>query len=67
MASTGATAGITVPTRYGSAPAWSERFARPILALAGPGARIHGDELAARTSALLQRDEPAAELVRAVR
>ena len=67
MASTGATAGITVPTRYGSAPAWSERFARPILALAGPGARMHGDELAALTSALLQRDEPAAELVRAVR
>ena len=56
-----------VPTRYGSAPAWSERFARPVLALAGPGARMRGEELAALTSALLQRDEPAADLVRAVR
>ena len=55
------------PTRFGSAPEWSERFARPMLALAGPGARMVGEELEALKAALLQRDEPAAELVRAVR
>jgi hypothetical protein len=62
-----ADAAVSVPARFGSAPAWSERFARPILALAGPGARMHGDELEALKAALLQRDEPAADLVRAVR
>ena len=56
-----------VPTRFGSAPEWSERFARPMLALAGPGARMHGEELAALKAALMQRDELAADLVRAVR
>jgi hypothetical protein len=56
-----------VPARYGSAPEWSERFARPMLALAGPGARMRGDELAALEAALLQRDELAAGFVRAVR
>lgn len=58
---------VTVPARYGSARAWSERFARPILALAGPGARMRGEELAALEAALTQRDELAADLVRAVR
>jgi hypothetical protein len=56
-----------VPARYGSAPEWSERFARPMLALAGRGARMHGEELAALKAALNQRDELAADLVRAVR
>ncbi|MBO9523796.1 MAG: DUF2236 domain-containing protein [Nocardioidaceae bacterium] len=57
----------TVPTRYRSAPAWSERFAKPMLALAGPGARMHGEELAELTSGLNRRDELADRLVRAVR
>lgn len=56
-----------VPTRFGSAPSWSERFARPMLALAGPQALMHGEELAALKAALSQRDELGAGLVRAVR
>src|SRR4051794_35610976 len=56
-----------VPARFGSARAWSERFARPMLALAGSGARMQGEELAALEQALLQRDEVAADLVSAVR
>ena len=58
---------VAVPRRYGSAPQWSERFARPILALAGPGARMQVEELEALKAALMQRDEHAAALVRAVR
>ncbi|HEX2894417.1 MAG TPA: oxygenase MpaB family protein, partial [Marmoricola sp.] len=57
----------TAPRRYGSAPQWSERFARPMLALAGPGARMHGEELEALKAGLMQRDEHATALVRAVR
>src|SRR3954447_11631879 len=56
-----------VPDRFGSARAWSERFARPMLALAGRGARMHGEELEALQRALMQRDEVAADLVSAVR
>ncbi|MCZ4497636.1 MAG: hypothetical protein JWQ74_189 [Marmoricola sp.] len=58
---------LAVPTRYHSAPQWSERFARPMLALAGPGARMKGEELTALTTGLMRRDEVAAALVRAVR
>jgi hypothetical protein len=58
---------ITVPERYGSAPEWSERFARPMLALAGRGARMRGEELAELKAGLMQRDELAAAFVRAVR
>jgi hypothetical protein len=58
---------LAVPTRYGSAPEWSQRFARPMLALAGPGARMRGEELEQLTSALMRRDEPADALVRAIR
>src|SRR4051812_25973762 len=57
----------TIPARHGSAPAWAERFARPILALAGPGARMHGEELADLSAGLNRRDELADALVRAVR
>jgi hypothetical protein len=64
--STDATA-VWVPARFGSAPDWSERFARPMLRLAGAGARMRGEELAALKAALLERDEPASDLVRAVR
>ncbi|RNL63006.1 DUF2236 domain-containing protein [Nocardioides marmoriginsengisoli] len=56
-----------LPTRYRSATEWSERFAKPMLALAGRGARMRGEELADLESALLRRDELAADLVRAVR
>jgi len=59
--------GRAVPSRFGSARPWSERFARPMLALAGGGARMHGEELAALEQALMQRDEVAADLVSAVR
>lgn len=58
---------LRVPARFGSAAAWSERFARPMLALAGPGARMQGEELEALKAALMQRDELAADLVRATR
>lgn len=58
---------LSVPTRYGSAPSWSERFAKPMLALAGPGARMRGEELEDLTSGLNRRDELADRLVRAVR
>ena len=58
---------LGVPTRYGSAPQWSERFARPMLALAGPGARMHGTELEDLRAALMRRDEVADAFVRAVR
>jgi hypothetical protein len=69
MVSTGSTTGVTaaVPARFGSAPEWSERFARPMLALAGRSARMHGEELADLKAGLMQRDELAAGFVRAVR
>lgn len=57
----------TVPSRYGSAADWSERFARPMFAVAGPHSRMRGAELDDLVAALMQRDEPAAALVRAVR
>jgi hypothetical protein len=60
-------AAVVVPSRYRSARGWSERFARPMLALAGPGARMQGEERAALEAALMQRDELAADFVRAVR
>ncbi len=58
---------LTSARRYGSAPEWSERFARPMLALAGPGARMRGEELEDLKAALLRRDEHGDALVRAVR
>ncbi|HET6167040.1 MAG TPA: oxygenase MpaB family protein [Marmoricola sp.] len=58
---------ISVPTRYGSAPEWAERFARPMFALAGPGARMRGEELDDLVSGLMRRDELADALVRAIR
>lgn len=57
----------TAPTRYGSYRAWSERFAKPMFALAGPGARMRGDELEDLKAGLNRRDELADALVRAVR
>lgn len=57
----------TIPTRYRADPGWSERFARPMFAVAGPGARMKGAELDDLVSGMLRRDEPAAALVRAVR
>jgi hypothetical protein len=57
----------SVPARYGSAPEWAERFARPMFLLAGPGARMHGEELADLVAGLTRRDELADAVVRAVR
>lgn len=56
-----------VPTRYGSARGWAERFAKPMFALAGPGARMRGEELDDLVGGLMRRDELADALVRAVR
>ncbi|MCW2754116.1 MAG: hypothetical protein JWQ32_1527 [Marmoricola sp.] len=58
---------ITVPTRYGAGGGWSERFARPMLRLAGPGARMRGEELEDLKAGLLRRDELADAFVRSVR
>jgi hypothetical protein len=58
---------VTLPTRYRSAPEWSDRFARPMLALAGPGARMRGEELDDLRTGLTRRDELADRLVRAIR
>lgn len=55
------------PTRYASAPEWAERFARPMFALAGPGARMRGEELEDLVGGLMRRDQLADDLVRAVR
>jgi hypothetical protein len=57
----------TDPTRYGSAPEWAERFARPMFLLAGPRARMHGEELEDLKAGLNRRDELADAVVRAVR
>lgn len=59
--------GTTVPRRYYADPAWSERFAKPMFALAGPGARMRGEELEDLKAGLNRRDELADALVRAVR
>ncbi|MCX6397100.1 MAG: oxygenase MpaB family protein [Propionibacteriales bacterium] len=56
-----------VPTRYAAGGAWSERFARPMLQLAGPGARMTGAELDDLKAGLLRRDELGDTFVRAVR
>ena len=56
-----------VPARYGAARDWSERFARPMFALAGPGARMTGAELDDLVGGLTRRDQLADDLVRAVR
>src|SRR5690242_21753268 len=57
----------TVPTRYRSATEWSDRFAKPMFALAGSGARMRGEELDDLVGGLMRRDELADALVRAVR
>ncbi len=57
----------TVPGRYRSATDWSDRFAAPMFRLAGPGARMKGEELDDLVAGLLRRDELADRLVRAVR
>ncbi len=57
----------TVPGRYRKGGAWAERFAAPMFRLAGPGARMTGEELDDLVGGLQRRDEPADALVRAVR
>ncbi|MFL6155882.1 MAG: oxygenase MpaB family protein [Marmoricola sp.] len=58
---------VRVPSRYGSARGWSERFAKPMFALAGPNARMRGEELEDLVGGLMSRDQLADDLVRAVR
>lgn len=57
----------SIPTRYAAGGAWSERFAAPMLRLAGPGARMTGAELEDLKEGLNRRDELADAFVRAVR
>ena len=57
----------TVPTRYAEGGAWSERFARPMLQLAGRDARMTGAELEDLKAGLMRRDEVGDRFVRAVR
>ncbi|MFL6062157.1 MAG: oxygenase MpaB family protein [Marmoricola sp.] len=57
----------TIPARYRQGGAWSERFAAPMFRLAGPGARMTGEELDDLVAGLSRRDEVADALVRAVR
>lgn len=62
-----ATSSTNVPTRYAEGGDWSERFARPMLRLAGRGARMKGAELEDLKAAMMRRDEIADAFVRAVR
>jgi hypothetical protein len=57
----------SAPTRYAEGGAWSEKFASPILRLAGRDARMQGVELDDLKAGLMRRDEIADRLVRAVR
>lgn len=57
----------SVPTRFGSARGWSDRFAAPLLLLAGPHARMSAAELGELAAALNERDEAVDRLVRAIR
>lgn len=56
-----------VPTRYRADPAWSERAAAPLRLVAGRGAKPTPEEITKLKAGLLRRDEPASELVRALR
>ena len=55
------------PTRYAEGGDWSERFARPMLQLAGRNARMTGAELEDLKAGLMRRDEVGDRFVRAVR
>jgi len=55
------------PRRFRGDPEWAERFAGPLLRLAGEGARMSADELDALGRSLNRGDEPADALVRAIR
>lgn len=56
-----------VPERFAAGGDWSERFARPMLALAGPDPRMRGEELDDLKAGLMRRDELADAFVRSVR
>lgn len=56
-----------VPRRYAEGGAWAEKFARPLFATAGAGARMTGEELEDLKAGLMRRDEVADAFVRAVR
>jgi hypothetical protein len=55
-----------MPTRFGADRAWGERAARPLRLVAGPDPAPTEAELAALRAGLMRRDEPVAELLRAV-
>lgn len=56
-----------IPTRFAEGGAWAERFARPMLKLAGSDARMTGVELEELKASLMRRDDVADAFVRAVR
>ncbi|BAL91948.1 hypothetical protein AMIS_67280 [Actinoplanes missouriensis 431] len=58
--------GLMTPTRFRADADWSERAARPLRLVAGPGTAPTGEELAELRAGLNRRDEAAAELIRTV-
>lgn len=58
---------ISTPTRFGADPEWSRRIARPLRLVSGRDPEPTAAELDRLRAGLLRRDEPAHELVRAVR
>ncbi|MEU4243240.1 oxygenase MpaB family protein [Actinoplanes sp. NPDC026619] len=59
-------ADLRVPTRFAADKRWSERAARPLRIVAGPGAQPTAEEIEALRAGLIRRDEPASALVRAI-
>ena len=55
-----------MPSRFGADREWGERAARPLRLVAGRGAEPTEEELSALRAGLMRRDEPAAELLKAV-
>ncbi|GAA4972592.1 oxygenase MpaB family protein [Actinoplanes utahensis] len=55
-----------LPGRFGQDRAWSERAARPLRLVAGPGAAPTPEEIAALQEALTRQDDLAAGLITAV-
>ena len=55
-----------MPSRFGADREWGERAARPLRLVAGRGAEPTEEELSALRAGLMRRDEPVAELLKAV-
>ncbi len=58
---------LPTPTRFGADPNWSRRVARPLRLVSGRDPEPTPAELDRLRAGLLRRDEPAHDLVRAVR